>query len=130
MTRLTERQALKMGIIPPRSLKNKYGNMRVRVDGLTFDSKKEALKYEELKLLKQAGEIVDFELQPGFILQEGFTTKEGRKILPITYRADFKVIYPGGRVVYIDTKGHRTKEYLLKRKMLLFRYPEIEFIEE
>lgn len=129
MTRLTEAQARELGITP-RSLKNKYGNCRVKVDEFTFDSKKEAQKYEELKLLKRAGEIVDFELQPSFLLQDGFRTRDGRKILPIIYRADFKVIYPSGRVVYIDTKGHRTKDYLLKRKMLLFKYPEIDFREE
>lgn len=129
MPRISERQARKIGIIPPRSLKNKYSSCRVKVDGYSFDSKKEAKKYEELKLLKAAGEIVDFELQPSFVLQEGFRLKDGRYQRPIIYRADFKVIYLD-RVVYIDTKGHRTKEYLLKRKILLYKYPDIDFREE
>lgn len=39
------------------------------------------------------------------------------------------MVYPDGREEIVDTKGYKTKEYLLKRKMLLFRYPEINFIE-
>jgi len=128
MTRLSLKQARALGI-DPGSRKSKYGARKVTVDGITFDSKKEANKYCELKVLKRAGEIVDFELQPEFELIPGFTYKN-KKYRPIKYRADFKVIYPNGRVVVIDTKGYRTKTYQLKKKMLLYRYPGIEFMEE
>lgn len=129
MTRLSLRQARALGIdLGP--VDSKYKAKRVVVDGVTFDSQKEARKYCELKLLKQAGVIADFELQPEFELQPGYRDKQGNWVRPIVYRADFKVTYPDGREVIIDTKGHRTKEYLLKRKMLLYRYPKLEFLEE
>lgn len=100
------------------------------MDGITFDSAKEARKYEELKLLQRAGEVVEIELQPEFELQPGYRTPDGNYVRPIRYRADFRVTYKDGRVVVIDTKGYRTKEYLLKKKMLLYQHPDIEFMEE
>jgi hypothetical protein len=127
MTRLTIEQAKRLGIYPGES---KYKSRKTIVDGITFDSQKEARKYAELKLLKQAGEILDYELQPQYELQPGYRDSQRNWVRPIIYRADFRVIYPDGREVIIDTKGHRTKEYLLKRKMLLYRYPNIEFREE
>lgn len=128
MTRLSRAQARRMGINVPGP--NKYGARKVTVDGITFDSKKEARKYQELKLLKRAGEIKDFELQPEFVLLEGFRDMNGTWHRPIKYRADFRVTYKDGRVAVIDTKGYRTREYQLKKKLLLHRYPEIEFVEE
>jgi len=112
------------------SATSKYKSKKVTVDGITFDSRKEAKKYMDLKLLQMAGEIVSFELQPEFELQPGYRDKDGKWIRPVKYRADFRVVYPGGRVVVIDTKGFRTKDYNIKKKMLLYRYPDIEFVEE
>ncbi|SFR15326.1 DUF1064 domain-containing protein [Desulfoscipio geothermicus] len=128
MTRISQARARELGLLPPRE--SKYRSRKATVDGITFDSRKEARKYEELKLLKRAGEIVDFELQPEFELQPGFRDRDGNWVRPIKYRADFLVRYHNGRVVVIDTKGYRTKEYAIKRKMLLYRYPGIEFVEE
>lgn len=51
------------------------------------------------------------------------------KLLAIKYVADFVVHYPDGLQVVVDTKGFRTKDYLLKRKMLLYKYPDILFEE-
>lgn len=128
MTRLSKAQARRLGInLPPAS---KYRSRKTEVDGITFDSRKEANKYCELKMLKQAGMITDFELQPEFELQPGYRDKNGKWVRPIKYIADFRVHYPDGRVVVIDTKGYKTKEYQLKKKMLLYRYPDIEFVEE
>jgi hypothetical protein len=76
--------------------------------------------------LKEIGEVVDFELQPTYILQEGFT-KDSKKIRPITYRADFRVIYVDGHEEVIDVKGRVTAEFSLKRKMLLYKYRDINF---
>ena len=126
MTRLTTAKAKQLGISVP---KNKYHARKLTIDGSTFDSRKEARKYSELKLQKRAGIIKDFVLQPEFVLQEGYI-REGKKVRPIIYRADFKVIYPDGREIIIDTKGYQTKEYKLKKKILLARYPEIDFVEE
>lgn len=128
MTRISEQKARDLGIVPTKG--TKYHSQKVEVDGIIFASKKEARKYNELKLLKRAGEIKDFELQPEFELQPGYRDRFGRWVHPIKYRADFRVIYPNGRVVVIDTKGYRTKDYRIKKKMLLYRYPDIEFMEE
>jgi len=127
MTRLSEKQVRALGIPMKRS---KYNSRKVVVDGIIFDSRKEANKYCELLLLKKAGEIAEIELQPVFELQPAFVTPQGKKVRAITYRADFRVTYHDGRHVVIDTKGYRTKEYLLKKKMFLKNFPEIEFIEE
>jgi len=75
-----------------------------------------------------AGEIATIELQPKFILQEGFRSN-GKKYQPITYIADFQLGYSDGSIEIIDTKGYRTKEYQLKKKLLLFKYPNINFKE-
>lgn len=128
VTRLNKKQAQALGILQIQ--KSKYHSRMVEVDGHIFDSKKEAQKYIQLKLWRQAGVIKDFELQPEFELQPGYRDRFGRWVHPIKYRADFRVIYPDGRAVIIDTKGYRTKDYRLKRKMLLYRYPDIEFVEE
>lgn len=132
MTRISLKEAVALGLIPPEEAKpSKYRSQKVIMDGIKFDSQKEARKYCELKLLKKAGEIRDFELQPEFILQEGYRDpRTGKWVRPIKYKADFKIIYPDGRKVIIDTKGYRTKVYQMKKKMLLSRYPDIEFVEE
>lgn len=106
----------------------KYHNKKVVIDGITFDSQKEGNYYCELKILKMAGEVKDFARQVVFELQPKFKY-EGKTIRAIKYIADFVVDYPDGRRVVVDTKGFRTKDYLLKRKMLLYKYPGIVFKE-
>jgi hypothetical protein len=95
----------------------KYNNKKVIVDGITFDSKAEAQFYEDLKGAKEKGRVVSFEIQPSFILQEGFVRYDGKKILPIKYVADFRVQYPDGTEEVIDIKGMETALFVLKRKM-------------
>lgn len=95
----------------------KYNNKKVTVDGITFDSKSEAQFYEDLKKAQEAGRVVSFEIQPSFILQEGFVRYDGKKILPIKYVADFRVKYPDGSEEVIDIKGMETAMFILKRKM-------------
>lgn len=130
MTRLSEKKLKELlgDRYPEPAAKNKYHNRKTTLDGITFDSQKEANYYCQLLLRQRAGEITSFELQPEFVLQDGFT-HEGHKIRPITYRADFKIQYPDGREQVVDVKGKKTKEYMLKKKMLLARYPEIWFTE-
>ena len=111
--------------LPP----SKYNAHKTTIDGITFDSKKEADYYCYLKLLKRAGEIKDFELQPEFVLQDGYRDAAGKWVRPIIYRADFRVTYADGREVVIDTKGCRTQVYAMKKKMLLKRYPDLNFVE-
>lgn len=80
-------------------------------------------------MLKKAGEVTEIILQPEYTLQEAFTRENGERVRAIRYRADFKVCYKDGTVEVIDVKGHKTKEYLLKKKQLLNKYPDINFIE-
>jgi len=106
---------------------NKYNNKKPLVDGIRFDSKKEAKFYKDLKLKMAAGEIKEFELQPKFILLE----KEKDRVTGrgIKYIADFKITYSDGSVEVVDVKGHKTQVYKLKKKLLLAKYPEINFRE-
>lgn len=100
----------------------KYGNKKVEVDGITFDSKIEARYYQYLKQLKKQGIVKDFELQPKFILLERFK-KNGKTFRSIEYIADFKVEYPNGYVEVVDIKGMETKDFKIKRKLFEYRYP-------
>ena len=108
----------------------KYGNKKTTVDGITFDSLKEAKRYKELSLMQRAGMIQDLQMQVKYILipaqREPDTVgarggiHKGKLIeRECTYVADF-VYKENGQTVVEDTKGFRTKDYLLKRKMLLF----------
>lgn len=100
---------------------NKYGNRKTVVDGVVFDSAREARRWQELKLLERAGEISHLRRQVPFELIP--TQKEGKRVVEraVTYVADF--VYTdnatGGSVVE-DAKGIRTKEYILKRKMMRY----------
>ena len=111
----------------------KYGNKKTVRNGITFDSQKEAARYDALMLLLAAGEIKDLKLQPEFTLQEAFTTPQGERVRAIKYRADFSYrrrVKEGAdtrweRVVE-DVKGFRTKEYEIKRKLMLGRGWRVE----
>ena len=105
---------------------NKYNNKKTIVDGIKFDSEMESHYYIYLKHLKEIGEVVDFILQPTYLLQEGFNLN-GKRIRAITYKADFKVIYKDGHEEVIDVKGKLTEEFKIKRKMLLYKYRDITF---
>lgn len=101
---------------------NKYRNEKIKVDGITFDSKKESERYLELKLLERAGCIKELELQKSFEIQPAFSFKN-KKIRAIKYVCDF-YYYDNDRRQYVveDTKGMRTKEYLLKKKLFEYKY--------
>ena len=126
----------------------KYNNSKVVVDGITFDSRREAKRYRELSLLLRAGEIRNLELQKRFELvpaqfvsyerygKRGQRLKDGQRCveLGVTYVADFayeKRFYVGQggthdpigmrevwRPVVEDTKGVRTEAYIIKRKLM------------
>ncbi len=105
---------------------SKFHNKKTIIDDILFDSQMESHYYLYLKELKEQGVVVDFKLQPVFILQEGFY-KDGKKIRPIQYIADFEVTYNDGHVEVIDVKGKLTDTFLIKRKMLLYKYRDIDF---
>ena len=91
--------------------RSKYGAIKTNIDGHTFDSKKEAEFYCNLKLRLQAKEIKGFCLQPVFILAEG-----------LKYKADFVVFNNDGTTDVIDIKGFKTKEYITKKKVFEDKY--------
>lgn len=103
---------------------NKYHNKKVQVDMYVFDSIAESKRYKELKLLEQAGEISELELQPRFLLQEGFR-KNGKTFRKIEYIADFQYI-ENGKLVIEDVKGKETEVFKLKRKLFEHEYPDYE----
>lgn len=107
----------------------KYHSKKVDYNGIQFDSQKECQRYCELRLLEKAGEITDLELQKKYLLipeqREKDTVdskgkiKKGKLIeRACYYLADF-VYKEGDETVVEDTKGFRTKEYLIKRKLML-----------
>lgn len=124
------------------STRTKYKAKKTEVDGITFDSMKEAKRYQELKILEAAGQIKDLRLQVAYELipamrEPDTIGKRGGKIKgklierAVIYKADFvyleKLDIPFSdqekwEEVVEDVKGMRTKEYILKRKLMLYRY--------
>lgn len=103
---------------------NKYRNIKTTVDGIEFDSRKEATRYAELMIAQKGGLIKDLKLQPKFVLQESFK-HEGKVVRAITYIADFSYFdNVKQRIVVEDVKGMETKEFLIKKKMFLKLYGE------
>ena len=94
---------------------NKYGNHRTTVNGITFDSKDEALRYIELIYLQRAGLIRDLQLQVPFEL----LPKQGKE-RAVKYIADFVYYDKDGNLVVEDAKGFRTDLFRLKKKMMMY----------
>jgi hypothetical protein len=91
---------------------NKYRAKRTVVDGLTFDSRKEARRYGELKLLLQGRKITDLQLHPRFELRVN-----GHLIGH--YTADFEYFADGKQVVEdVKSRATRTRDYVLRRKLM------------
>ena len=112
---------------------NKYFNKKTIVDGIKFDSKKEAKRYLELKILKRAGKIRDLELQAEFILQPKYKNARGENIRAITYKADF-LYYDIEKEKYIveDVKASehfKTEVYKIKKKIFEYKYPNLTINE-
>ena len=128
---------------------SKYHNKGTVIDGIKFSSQKEGLRYNELKRLKQAGIVRDFEMQPRYELQPGYwkccghiwknpaVIKASKGLCPychekmvktqsMSYVGDFLVTYPDGHQELEDVKGRfMTDVFLLKQKILEYRYPEL-----
>lgn len=114
----------------------KYKSKKTEVDGIIFDSKKEAKRYRELLLMERVGEIQDLRLQYKFVLIPAqyedvarYSEKTGKRLKDkrvcvekeCAYIADF-VYLQNGRLVVEDTKGFRTADYIIKRKLMLREY--------
>jgi hypothetical protein len=111
---------------------NKYHNTKVIYNGIKFDSKKERDRYINLKQLHSLGQIESLELQPKFLLLDTIHYK-GKTYPKTYYKADFKYFdNEKGKYIIEDVKSPITakdKVYRLKIKMLLTKYPDIEFVE-
>lgn len=95
----------------------KYKSDPKTVDGIRFDSKKEANRYLVLKGMVESGEIWDLRRQVKFLLTESGRLPSGKWMRESSYIADFVYQTKSGRVVE-DVKGFRTKDYILKKKMM------------
>lgn len=137
--------ALADPVAGPSGKKGKYHNEPVVVNGIRFDSKKEARRYLQLMDAVREGVISDLRLQRDFTLQEGYTTPEGERVRAILYRADFtykiewsgeftptgcgfedlsfwKKLGKGAAVVEdVKSKATRTPQYRMKYKMMADR---------
>ena len=114
---------------------HKYHSKKVEVNGMVFDSKKEAKRFSELSLLEKAGQIHGLETQVKFVLipsqykvierygKKGQRLKDGKKCIEkeCAYIADFCYFQNGVKVVE-DTKGFKTKDYIIKRKLMLYMH--------
>lgn len=113
---------------------NKYHNRKVTTsDGIQHDSQKEARRWCELRLLERAGKITDLQRQVEFELipaqyesyerysKKGGKLADGMRLIErkCCYVADFVYIENGVKVVE-DTKGVKTKDYIIKRKLMLY----------
>lgn len=111
---------------------SKYHAKKIQVGGQTFDSKKEYHRWNTLLLMERRGEITDLRRQVKYVLipaQYGPPTvgrrggvKRGSLLeRECSYIADF-VYQKGGETIVEDTKGVRTKDFIIKRKLMLERY--------
>ena len=116
-------------------MQNKYYNKKCEINGIVFDSRKEARRYQELLLLQRAGVIKSLQRQVKYVLipaqYESFERygKNGQELTPgkkliereCAYVADF-VYEEDGKTVIEDTKGMKTKDYIIKRKLMLYTH--------
>lgn len=97
---------------------SKYRAKKTVVDGIEFDSEKEAKRYTRLRALEDVGKIQGLRLQVPFELVPSFEC-DGVKYRGMRYVADF-VYYRDGKQVVEDCKGFKTAEYKLKKKLMAF----------
>lgn len=100
---------------------NKYKNKKVEYDGKKFDSEKEKAWYIKYKLMEKSGEITDLKLQVPFNILETFRLND-KTYRKMKYVADFTFYDKEGKYHVVDAKGYKTKEYLLKKKLMAWKY--------
>ena len=113
--------------------RSKYFAKKTTINGIEFDSRKESRRYQDLLLLERAGAIQDLQRQVKFVLipaqyetyerygKNGQKLQDGQRTLEreCSYVADF-VYQMDGEMVVEDTKGFRTNDYIIKRKLMLY----------
>lgn len=111
----------------------KYRNTPTETNGIRFDSKKEANRYQELMAMLRAGKIRNLKLQPQYTLQESYVTPDGERVRAIRYVADFAydretepdrngVTYWVPTVEDVKSKATKTQKYEIKKKLLRERF--------
>lgn len=96
-------------------------------NGIVFDSRLEMRYYRDVLCPRvESGEVTNYELQKKFELQPGFS-RNGKKVLPITYVSDFYIEYADGHIEVIDIKGMPDSVAELKRKMFWYKYPDMDY---
>ena len=104
---------------------SKYRNIKTEVNGINFDSQREARQFEVLSLLLSAGKIEDLRLQETFTLQRAYTTPQGERIKAVTYTSDFSYFNTPGTKKHIeDVKGKRTETFNVKWKWMQSMFPD------
>lgn len=105
----------------------KYHNTKTVADGIKFDSKLEAERYAQLKMMECAGVIRDLELQPEYELIPSFK-KSGKAWRKTVYKADFRyILAEDDKTIIEDVKGSIsviTDVFRLKQKLFEYKYPE------
>lgn len=106
----------------------KYHNTKTVADGIKFDSKLEAERYAQLKILERAGVIRELELQPSFDLLPSFR-KNGKTWRKTVYKADFRyILAKDDRIIIEDVKGSTaviTDVFRLKQKLFEYKNPDL-----
>ena len=105
----------------------KYHSRKTVVDGIIFASRREAMRYQELRLLERGGKVRNLRRQVKYNLIPAQLDSRGQVAeKPVTYIADFvyELLSDGGFWVPVveDAKGVRTPVYIIKRKLMLERY--------
>lgn len=119
--RFSETAAKALGI-DPAPKKNKFGARKKEVDGITFDSTKEARRYQALKLLEQTGQIRDLRTQVEYLLIPKQKKPGGGLERPASYSADFVYFDRSGALIVEDVKSDPTRkkpDYVIRRKLML-----------
>lgn len=125
LNKIAERERRGTSPATPKTKESKYHNVKTDVNGIRFDSQKEARRYQELQTLEEAGLIEDLRLQVNFTLQEAYTKPNGERVRAIVYKADFAYYQKdqnGDYTLYIveDVKSRATKTpvYRTKKKLM------------
>ena len=110
----------------------KYKNKKTVIDGITFDSKKEAERYKVLKSMQDDGLIFDLECQPKFeLIPSQYFDTIGRRERGVDYVADFRYKDRLGQTIVEDVKSPITakdKAYRIKRKLVKY-FHDVEIVE-
>lgn len=119
--RLTQDELNKLLGKKPGQKESKYHSQKITVSGRSFDSIKEANRYSELVLAQRSGEISELKCQVTYVLIPSQKGENGKTIeKPVKYIADFVYVDKNGSTVVEDTKGVRTADYIIKRKLMLY----------